>query len=45
MERLWRWLKEIVIHPTRSSIEEAMNSFLTEISKSPNDVLRRLGIA
>jgi transposase len=49
IERLWRWLKETVIsnrfHPTRSSIEETMNSFLTEISKSPNDVLRRLGIA
>jgi hypothetical protein len=49
IERLWRWLKETVIsnrfHSTRSSIEEAMNSFLTEISKSPDDVLRRLGIA
>jgi transposase len=32
IDRLWRWLKEMVIanwfHPTRSSIEEAMNSFL-----------------
>lgn len=49
IERLWKWLKETVIanrfHSTRSSIEEAMNSFLTEISKNTGDVLRRMGIA
>jgi transposase len=49
IERLWRWLKETVIanrfHPTRSSIEEAMNTFFTEISKNPDDVLRRVRIS
>lgn len=32
-------------HPARSSIEEAMNSFLSEISKRSNHVLCRVGIA
>jgi len=49
IERLWKWLKETVIanqfHPTRSSIEEAMNLFLDEISKSPDNVLCRVGLA
>jgi transposase len=35
IERLWHWLKKTVIanrfHPTRASIEEAMNIFLDEI--------------
>jgi transposase len=49
IERLWHWLKKTVIanrfHPTRASIEEAMNTFLEEISHCPKEVLRRLGVA
>ncbi|MDG5755679.1 IS630 family transposase [Ectobacillus antri] len=48
IERLWKWLKEQVIankfHPTKSSIEEAVTSFLTEVSATPAAVLQRLGI-
>ena len=49
IERLWNWLKKTVIanrfHPTKASIEEAMNAFLEEISHCPEEVLCRLGVA
>lgn len=48
IEKLWKWLKQTVIanqfHPTRSSIEKAMNQFLEEITQAPEQVLSRLGI-
>jgi len=48
IERLWKWLKQQVIankfHPTKASIEESIESFLTEIAQMPQAVLQRLGI-
>lgn len=48
IERLWKWLKEQVIankfHPTKASIEEAVKSFLAEVSANPDTVLQRLGL-